>query len=127
MKIFNVKEIGKYSDQNPDPLTAAIAPGGYVRHKVIANDKCAVSVACFRKGQNPHARLHRHPEAAEVYYVVEGKSMCVDSAGKGRVLNPGTVVYFEPDEAHNMYAAPDSDVMYYRVQIGADRHAESVE
>ena len=127
MKIFNVKDVGKYSDQNPDLTNATIAPGGYVRHKVIVNDKCAVSVACFRKGQVHHARLHCHPGAAEIYYVVEGESMCLDSEGKKRTLSPGTAVYFDAGEPHNMYSAPGSDCMYYRIQIGADRHAESVE
>ena len=123
MEIINVKEIAKFSDQNPDQLYSEIAEKGYVRHRVIANDTCAVTIACFRDGQVPQG-LHRHPGATEIYYVVEGEALCTDSKGEPKRLGPGNAVYFDAGELHNMHSAPGSDCVYYRVQIGADRRVE---
>lgn len=124
MQIFNVKEVGKFSDQNPDqPYSELVEGRGYVRHRVINNDICSVTVACFRDGQTAKG-LARHPNAVEIYYVVEGEALCTDSSGVGKRIGPGTVAYFEAGELHNLHSAPGSDCVVYRVQIGADRHSE---
>jgi mannose-6-phosphate isomerase-like protein (cupin superfamily) len=123
MKIFNVKEVGKFSDQNPNQPGSEVAEMGYVRHRVINNDICSVTVACFRDGEVP-VGLHRHPGAAEVYYVVEGEALCTDANGVTQRLGPGNAVYFDVGEPHNMHSAPGQDCMYYRVQIGRERRAE---
>jgi len=123
MKLINVKEIAKFADQNPDQPYSEIAAKGYVRHRVISNDRCSVTIACFRDGQTP-VGLHRHPGASEIYYVIEGDALCTDSSGVERRMSPGNAVYFEPGELHNMHAALGSDLIYYRVQIGPDRKTE---
>jgi len=123
---FNISEIGKFSDQNPDQPYSELADGGYVRHRVIQNDKCAVTVICMRAGQGPikELGLHSHPGADEVYFVVSGAAVTTDKNGKETRMEPGTFVYFEAGEPHNTRAAEGSDLLVYRVTVGKDRHAK---
>ena len=117
MELFNINDIAKFSDENPDYPGFKILPGGYVLYKLISNDKGAVSVACFRDGQKA-AQLHSHADAVEIYYVVEGEALATDSEGTEKRLGPGSIAYFDAGERHNMHSAPGSDCIYYRVHAG---------
>jgi mannose-6-phosphate isomerase-like protein (cupin superfamily) len=121
---FDVKEIAKFSDENPDQPYTEVAPGGYLRHWVHKNDKCSVTIACFRNGEGAPegAGLHAHPGADEVYYIVEGEALSVDTHGNEKRLHAGQFAYFEAGEPHNTRAAPGKDLIAYRFQIGQDRH-----
>ncbi len=121
MEVFNVKDVGKFSDQNPDQPYSEKAEGGYIRNRVINNDQCSVTIACFRDGETPGPHLHSHPGAIEIYYVVEGECLGIDAERNEQRCGPGSVVYFEAGEPHNIHSAPGSDALVYRVQIGADR------
>jgi quercetin dioxygenase-like cupin family protein len=123
MQIFNALESGKYSDENPTDDSSEIADDGYVRTKIINDDSCSVSVAAFRDGE-VRAKPHWHPNAAEIYYVLEGKGVATDSNGNKKNVESGDVIYFSAGETHNMHAAPGHDCKYYRVQAGQDRHVE---
>lgn len=121
MEIYNVKEVGKFSDQNPDQPYSERAEGGYIRNRVISNEQCSVTIACFRDGETPGEDLHSHPGAIEIYYVVEGEAVGIDSQRNEKRVGPGSFVYFDAGEPHNIHSAPGSDALVYRVQIGADR------
>lgn len=121
MEVFNVREVGKFSDQKLDQPYSERAEGGYVRNRVVSNDKCSVTIACFRDGETPGEALHSHPGAIEIYYVVEGEAVGIDSQRNEQRCGPGSVVYFDAGEPHNIHSAPGSDCLVYRVQVGADR------
>ncbi|MBI37230.1 MAG: hypothetical protein CL568_06570 [Alphaproteobacteria bacterium] len=123
MKIFNAHKVGKFSDENPNDEFSEIAEDGYVRTRVVSNDYCSISVASFRDGQIKE-KPHRHPNAAEIYYVLEGKGLATDANGNEKLVGPGEIIYFDAGEFHNIHAAPGHDCKYYRVQAGKDRHVE---
>ena len=124
MQQFAIKDVAKFSDQNPDAPYSTVDPRGYVKHRVVQNDKCCLTVVCFRNGQGPipGKGLHAHPGADEVYYVVEGQALSVDASGKEHILGAGEFAYYVAGEPHNTGAAPGKDCIAYRFQIGKDRH-----
>jgi len=124
MQLFNIKDIAKFSDENPDQPYSEIAENGYVRHRVISNDVCSVTIACFKNGQGPGPQLHLHPGADEVYFIVEGEALTVDKNGVEKIVTAGHFAYYEAGEPHNTGAAPGKDCIAYRVQIGKDRRTE---
>ena len=110
MQLFNIKEVAKFGDENPDQPYSDIAERGYVRHRVISNDRCCVTIVCFRNGQGPDPEiLHTHPGADEVYYVVEGEALTTDENGVQRIIGAGNFAYFKAGEFHNTGAAPGKD------------------
>lgn len=123
MEMFDIKEIAKFSDENPDQPYTEFTAGGYVRHRVVSNDKCSVTIACFRNGQCAPAEsgLHSHPGADEIYYIAKGKALSVDNDGNEKIMNAGQFAYYEAGEPHNTGAAPNEDCIAYRFQIGKDR------
>ncbi|MDA0655930.1 MAG: cupin domain-containing protein [Proteobacteria bacterium] len=123
MQVFNIKDIAKFDNENLNAAYSEVAPGGYVKHRVINNEKCCLTIACFRDGQGPPegAGLHAHPGADEVYYIVEGEALSVDNDGNEKRLHAGQFAYFEAGEPHNTCAAPGKDMIAYRFQIGEDR------
>jgi|GEM_PF-1946762 len=124
MQKFAIKDVAKFSDENPDAPYTTVDPRGYVKHRVIQNDKCCLTVVCFRNGQGPlpDQGLHAHPGADEVYYVVEGEALSVDAEGNKHILHAGEFAYYDAGEPHNTGAAPGKDCIAYRFQIGKDRH-----
>ena len=69
MRQFAIKDVARFSDENPDAPYSTVDPRGYVKHRVVQNDKCCLTVVCFRNGQGPipSQGLHAHPGADEVY------------------------------------------------------------
>lgn len=124
MQQFAIKDVAKFSDENPDAPYTTIDPRSYVKHRVIQNDKCCLTVVCFRNGQGPlpGKRLHAHPGADEVYYVVSGEALSIDAAGKEHILGPGEFAYYVTGEPHNTGAAPGKVCIAYRFQIGKYRY-----
>jgi quercetin dioxygenase-like cupin family protein len=81
----------------------------------------SISVVGWEAGQV--SPIHSHPDADEIYYILEGEGLFND--GRREVtLGPGATVIFPAGEIHRVQAV--TRMVLYRVQAGADRHPESV-
>ena len=78
--------------------------------------RCSVSVACWEPGQV--SPIHSHPEADEIYHVLEGEGVFSDGSGERRLGVGGTVV-FPAGEAHQVRSM--TRMVLYRVQAGVNR------
>ena len=80
---------------------------------------CSISVVGWEPGQT--SPIHSHPGADEIYHVLEGEGLFNDGRKEVR-LGPGATVIFPAGEAHRVQSL--TRMVLYRVQAGADRHAE---
>jgi mannose-6-phosphate isomerase-like protein (cupin superfamily) len=81
----------------------------------------SISIVGWEPGQI--SPIHSHPDADEIYYVIEGEGLFND--GRREVqLKPGDTVVFPAAEVHQVKSV--TRMVLYRVQAGADRHAEPV-
>jgi quercetin dioxygenase-like cupin family protein len=97
------------------------SPQHHVHKSLTATTHSDISIACWEPGQA--SPIHRHPGADEIYHVVEGEGLFNDGR-TGRTLVAGDTVVFPAGELHQVTAL--KRMVLYRVQAGADRHAESV-
>lgn len=67
--------------------------------------------------------IHSHPDADEIYYILDGEGLFNDGRTEAR-LGPGATVVFPAGEVHQVSAI--TRMVLYRVQSGADRHADAV-
>jgi quercetin dioxygenase-like cupin family protein len=80
----------------------------------------SISIVGWEPGQI--SPIHSHPDADEIYYILEGEGLFNDGR-KERQLGPGATVIFPAGEVHQVRAV--TRMVLYRVQAGADRHPES--
>jgi quercetin dioxygenase-like cupin family protein len=81
----------------------------------------SISIVGWEPGQI--SPIHAHPDADEVYHVLEGEGLFNDGCEEAR-LGPGATVVFPAGEVHQVSAI--TRMVLYRVQAGADRRAEAV-
>ena len=68
------------------------------------------SLAEIRHPPGTANREHRHTEAEEVYYVLEGQDcVCVD--GEIRDIGPGDLVVIVPGQRHSAWQEGDGDLV----------------
>jgi mannose-6-phosphate isomerase-like protein (cupin superfamily) len=82
----------------------------------------SISIVGWEPGQV--SPIHSHPDADEIYLIMEGEGLFNDGA-KERRLGPGDAVIFPAGEVHRVQSL--TRMVLYRVQAGPDRHAEPVE
>ena len=97
------------------------SPQHHVHKSLTATPRSDISIACWEPGQA--SPIHCHPGADEIYHVVEGEGLFNDGRTE-RTLVAGDTVVFPVGELHQVTAL--KRMVLYRVQAGADRHAESV-
>ena len=91
-------------------------------YKVLAQTPhSSISIVGWEPGQV--SPIHSHPDADEIYYVIEGEGLFHDGRREAR-LGPGDTVVFPAGEVHQVKSV--TRMVLYRVQAGADRHAEPV-
>jgi quercetin dioxygenase-like cupin family protein len=81
----------------------------------------SISIVGWEPGQI--SPIHSHPDADEIYYILDGEGLFNDGRGEKR-LGPGATVVFPAGDVHQVTAV--TRMVLYRVQAGADRHAEPV-
>jgi mannose-6-phosphate isomerase-like protein (cupin superfamily) len=81
----------------------------------------SISIVGWEPGQV--SPIHSHPDADEIYYVIEGEGLFNDGRREVK-LRSGDTVVFPAGEVHQVRAV--TRMVLYRVQAGADRHPESV-
>jgi quercetin dioxygenase-like cupin family protein len=77
---------------------------------------CSISVVGWEPGQT--SPIHSHPEADEIYYVLEGEGL-FDDGRKEAKLGPGDTVIFPAGEVHRVQSL--TRMVLYRVQAGPNR------
>lgn len=91
--------------------------------RVLANTPlCSISVVGWEPGQA--SPIHVHPEADEIYHVLEGEGLFHDGRTEVR-LGPGDTVIFPAGEMHRVQSL--TRMVLCRVQAGADRHAKQLD
>ncbi len=98
------------------------SPAHHVRKTLAATGRCAVGIAFWEPGQI--SPMHGHPEADEIYHVLEGEGLLRNGRTERR-LGPGATVFFPAGEVHQVQSL--TRMVLYRVQAGADRHPEFLE
>ena len=81
----------------------------------------SISIVGWEPGQI--SPIHSHPDADEIYYILDGEGLFNDGRRELR-LGPGATVVFPAGEVHQVKAV--TRMVLYRVQAGADRAGESV-
>jgi quercetin dioxygenase-like cupin family protein len=81
----------------------------------------SISIVGWEPGQI--SPIHSHPDADEIYYILDGEGLFNDGRKEAR-LGPGATVVFPAGEVHQVSAI--TRMVLYRVQAGGDRHADAV-
>ena len=98
------------------------AEGGYIRNRVISNDQVLGHHRLFPRRRDARARTCTAIPAPSRSTTWWRASAWASTAQRNEQrCGPGSVVYFDAGEPHNIHSAPGSDALVYRVQIGADR------
>ncbi|HEU5324115.1 MAG TPA: cupin domain-containing protein [Methylomirabilota bacterium] len=105
-------------------LTASLrfSPDRHVYTTLAETPHSAISVVGWEAGQA--SPIHSHPDADEIYHVLEGQGLFDDGRTQAR-LGPGDTVIFPAGEVHRVHAL--TRMVLYRVQAGADRRPEPVD
>ena len=82
----------------------------------------SISIVGWEAGQT--SPIHSHPDADEIYYILEGQGLFNDGKVE-RKLGPGDVVIFPAGEVHRVQSI--TRMSLYRVQAGPDRQPKMVE
>lgn len=98
------------------------SPTHHVYTVLSETEHSSISVVGWEPGQI--SPIHCHPNADEIYHVLEGEGLFNDGKKDAR-LGPGATVIFPARQLHQVTAV--TRMVLYRVQAGADRHAESVQ
>ncbi|MBI2206766.1 MAG: cupin domain-containing protein [Candidatus Rokubacteria bacterium] len=81
----------------------------------------AISIVGWEPGQT--SPIHSHPDADEIYHVLEGEGLFNDGTREVK-LGPGATVVFPAGEVHRVQSI--TRMVLYRVQAGADRAPKMV-
>lgn len=76
-------------------------PHHHVHDTLAESPVCTVSIACWEPGQI--SPIHAHPEAEEIYHVLEGEGLFRDGKSE-RKLGPRGTVIFPVGEVHQVLA-----------------------
>ena len=98
------------------------APDRHVYKFLSETPHSSISVVGWEPGQV--SPIHCHPDADEIYYVLEGEGLFNDGRREVR-LGPGSTVVFPAGEVHRVQSV--TRMVLYRVQAGKDRHPEMVD
>jgi mannose-6-phosphate isomerase-like protein (cupin superfamily) len=98
------------------------SPTHHVYKTLAETPHSAVSVVGWEPGQT--SPIHSHPDADEIYHVLEGEGLFHDGTKEVR-LGPGATVVFPAGEVHRVTSI--TRMVLYRVQAGRDRHPEAVD
>jgi quercetin dioxygenase-like cupin family protein len=98
------------------------SPDRHVYKFLAETPHCSISVVGWEPGQT--SPIHSHPDADEIYHVLEGEGLFNDGRTERR-LGPGDTVIFPAGEVHRVQSL--TRMVLYRVQAGADRHPEPVD
>ena len=79
----------------------------------------SISIVGWEPGQV--SPIHSHPDADEIYYVIEGEGLFNDGRREMR-LKPGDTVVFPAGEVHQVKSV--TRMVLYRVHAGPDRTPE---
>lgn len=96
--------------------TQEFSPTHHIQKFLTESPRCSVSIACWEPGQI--SPIHQHPQADEIYHVLEGEGLFRDGRIERR-LGPGDTVLFPAGEAHQVQSV--TRMVLYRVQAGPDR------
>ncbi len=88
----------------------------HIQKSLVDSPLCGVSIACWEPGQV--SPIHNHPEADEIYYLLEGEGLFSNGRTERR-LGPGGIVFFAAGEPHQVQSL--TRMVLYRVQAGSDR------
>lgn len=97
------------------------APDHHVYKTLAETPHSSISVVGWEAGQI--SPIHCHPDADEIYYILEGEGLFNDGRREVK-LKPGDTVIFPAGEVHQVSAV--TRMVLYRVQAGKDRHPEMV-
>jgi mannose-6-phosphate isomerase-like protein (cupin superfamily) len=97
------------------------SPTHHVYKTLAETAHSAISVVGWEPGQT--SPIHSHPDADEIYHVLEGEGLFNDGTKEVR-LGPGATVIFPAGEVHRVTSV--TRMVLYRVQAGGDRHPEMV-
>jgi quercetin dioxygenase-like cupin family protein len=92
------------------------SPTHHVYKVLSETPHSAISVVGWEPGQI--SPIHSHPDADEIYYILEGEGVFNDGQKEAR-LGPGATVVFPAGEVHQVTAV--TRMVLYRVQAGGDR------
>ena len=96
------------------------SPVHHVHKSLTSTSRSDITIACWEPGQT--SPIHAHPGADEIYHVIDGEGVFSDGRTERR-LGPGGTVIFPAGDVHQVRAV--TRMVLYRVQAGADRHAEA--
>src|SRR3989442_2447890 len=97
------------------------SPTHHVYKTLAETPHSSISVVGWEPGQT--SPIHSHPDADEIYHVLEGEGLFNDGTKEVR-LGPGATVVFPAGEVHRVTSV--TRMVLYRVQAGRDRHPEMV-
>src|SRR3989442_372889 len=97
------------------------SPTHHVYKTLTETPYCSISVVGWEAGQI--SPIHSHPDADEIYHVLEGEGLFNDGRQQ-RKLEAGDTVIFPAGEIHQVSAI--TRMVLYRVQAGGERRGESV-
>jgi quercetin dioxygenase-like cupin family protein len=92
----------------------------HIQFSLAESPLCGISIACWEPGQI--SPIHCHPEADEIYHVLEGEALFRDGRTEHR-LKAGGTVFFRVGEIHQVQSL--TRMVLYRVQAGADRRHDA--
>jgi quercetin dioxygenase-like cupin family protein len=97
------------------------SPTHHVYTTLSETPHSSISIVGWEAGQI--SPIHSHPDADEIYHILEGEGLFNDGEHEAR-LGAGATVVFPAGEVHQVTAV--TRMVLYRVQAGLDRHAKAV-
>jgi len=97
------------------------SPTHHVYKVLSETPHSSISIVGWEPGQI--SPIHTHPDADEIYYILDGEGLFNDGRREMR-LGPGATVVFPAGEVHQVTAI--TRMALYRVQAGPDRHAQAI-
>lgn len=98
------------------------SPDHHVYTFLSNTPRSSISIVGWEPGQT--SPIHSHPDADEIYLIMEGEGLFNDGQKEVR-LGPGEAVIFPAGEVHRVQSI--TRMVLYRVQAGSDRRPEPVE
>jgi quercetin dioxygenase-like cupin family protein len=95
------------------------SPEQHVHTTLVDTPLCSISIVGREPGQT--SPIHCHPEADEIYHVLEGEGLFGDGRKEVRLV-PGDTVIFPAGEVHRVRSL--TRMALYRLQAGVQRRAE---
>lgn len=97
------------------------SPDHHVYTFLAQTPHSSISIVGWEAGQI--SPIHSHPDADEIYYILDGQGL-FDDGTKQVKCGPGDTVIFPAGETHQVTCI--TRMALYRVQAGGDRHAAPV-